>query len=71
MQRTVVDLPEPDGPMITSFFALGDLKIDVFQNVQIAPERRLFSLSHQPRSAYFFRYSRGVMPKCALNARLK
>ncbi len=23
------------------------------------------------RAAYFFRYSRGVMPKCALNARLK
>jgi hypothetical protein len=25
----------------------------------------------RPRFAYFFRYSRGVMPKCALNARLK
>ena len=34
-------------------------------------KKGLFSRSHQPRSAYFFRYSRGVMPKCALNARLK
>ena len=25
----------------------------------------------RPQFAYFFRYSRGVMPKCALNARLK
>ena len=27
--------------------------------------------AERPRFAYFFRYSRGVMPKCALNARLK
>ena len=30
------------------------------------PEKR-----KRPRFVYFFRYSRGVMPKCALNARLK
>ena len=27
--------------------------------------------AERPHFAYFFRYSRGVMPKCALNARLK
>ena len=27
--------------------------------------------AERPRFVYFFRYSRGVMPKCALNARLK
>ena len=30
------------------------------------PEKR-----KRPRFVYFFRYSLGVMPKCALNARLK
>ena len=27
--------------------------------------------AERPHFVYFFRYSRGVMPKCALNARLK
>ena len=33
------------------------------------PEKR--KKRKRPRFVYFFRYSRGVMPKCALNARLK
>lgn len=74
-----VPLPEPEKSLITerikrSKSSIMDLKSSHLCGMANAKRGRSLSFSEKrkrPRFVYFFRYSRGVMPKCALNARLK
>lgn len=74
-----VSLPEPEESLITdrikrSKSSIMDLKSSHLCGMANAKRGHFLSFPEKrkrPRFVYFFRYSRGVMPKCSLNARLK
>lgn len=71
-----VSLPEPEESLITerierSKSSIMDIKSSHLCGMANAERGRFLSFPEKrkrPRFVYFFRYSRGVMPKCALNA---